>query len=323
MLPPLDSLLGRIANEEAHLAETNEAFIYFSAVSESFRRKQRSSLFDHVPHLPAIEPSAEVLGSIRECLLNFVEQAHGHPNIGVAYTILGEIHGKSPVDYFRTKLHFHYGQAQAGVCYQLCLVLEDLGEDVWRDENGAFIGSRSYNDMLVNLGVAQRYLARYAKAQGTPPRAGRKLKVLNKSLAALLNLPALPTHYEPDSSLAQRRRLLNMPISALSPENVAELMKTGIGENLLVPAAIQWLEKKPTLFYLLAGLLRVRDFDWLDHPAEVASVRLIVSQALNELSQHDATPEIALEALQQRALILGELAQFERSLSKIPELVEK
>ena len=44
--------------------------------------------------------------------------------------------------------------------YQLCTVIEDLGMDVFRDESGAFIPSRSYNEGEQNLGVARRFLER-------------------------------------------------------------------------------------------------------------------------------------------------------------------
>jgi hypothetical protein len=62
--------------------------------------------------------------------------------------------------YFITKLRYFYAQGDAYTVYQLCTVLEDLGIEVFRDEKGAFIQSRSYCKAEVNLGVARRFLER-------------------------------------------------------------------------------------------------------------------------------------------------------------------
>jgi hypothetical protein len=51
-------------------------------------------------------------------------------------------------------------QGGAHVVFQLCTVLEDLGMDVFRAEDGSFVLSRSYNEAEINLGVARRFLHR-------------------------------------------------------------------------------------------------------------------------------------------------------------------
>ncbi len=144
------------------------------------------------------------------------------------------------------------------------------------------------------------------------------MKTKSESLAFLLNLPVAEEDASLPSGVAQRHRLLSIPIDELTPDGLWEVMKMGMGEEFLVPAAIKHLEKDHTLFGLLAALLRVRTFPWADQPEYVIRLRTAVGQALDDLNEWDGTAEAVVDAMRQRIPILEEWASFERSLSRIP-----
>lgn len=145
------------------------------------------------------------------------------------------------------------------------------------------------------------------------------MTALRKSLAELLALPARVDPADVSAAVAERRRLLTIAISQLSPEGVWELLKTGVGEVYLVQPAIEHLESDHTLFGLLTCLLRVRAYHWAERPDMVRRVRAIVGQALGDLSEWDGMSDAVVAAMRQRIPILEEWASFERALSKIPE----
>jgi hypothetical protein len=144
------------------------------------------------------------------------------------------------------------------------------------------------------------------------------MKTKSESLASLLSLPVTAENSSLSGSVAQRRQLLSTPIDDLTSDGVWELLKTGMGEEFLVPAAIAHLEEDHTLFGLLTTLLRVRTFHWSDQPEYVVRLRRLVGRALSDLSEWDGESEVVIDAMRQRIPILEEWASFERSLSRIP-----
>lgn len=93
--------------------------------------------------------------------MDFIEKCPGHPNVGSSFRTL--LHLKVCDDlksYLIEKLKFYYAQRNAGNVFQICVVLTDLGEDIFRDEKGVFMMSRSSCESEINLGVARRYLDR-------------------------------------------------------------------------------------------------------------------------------------------------------------------
>ena len=139
-----------------------------------------------------------------------------------------------------------------------------------------------------------------------------------KSLSELLGLPVMAEINGVSSTVAQRHRLLAVPIAELSPDEVWQLLKTGVGDVFLVEPAIIHLDKDPSLFGLLTGLLRVRAFDWTERPDLVRRLRAIIARALSDLSEWDGTSEIAVDAMRQQIPILEAWVRFEQALSKVP-----
>jgi len=62
--------------------------------------------------------------------------------------------------YLIAKLKFFYAQGNAQNVFQICIVLTDMGMDIFRDEKGVFMTSRSSCESEINLGVARRFLER-------------------------------------------------------------------------------------------------------------------------------------------------------------------
>ena len=146
----------------------------------------------------------------------------------------------------------------------------------------------------------------------------RTMNTKGESLASLLGLPVAAESSSLSSTVADRRKLLSTPIDDLTPDGVWELLKTGMGEEFLVPTTVAHLEQDPTLFGLLTTLLRVRAYRWSENPEYVVRLRAVVRRALDDLAEWDGTSENVVEAMRQRIPILAEWASFERSLSRIP-----
>ena len=144
------------------------------------------------------------------------------------------------------------------------------------------------------------------------------MKTKNESLASLLKLPVAAGDVTLSSRVAHRHQLLSTPIDELASDGVWELLKTGMGEEFLVPVAIKHLEEDHGLFGLLTTLLRVRAFPWLEQPQYVGRVRAVIGRALADLDERDGAHDPVLRAMRQRIPILEEWASFERSLSSIP-----
>jgi hypothetical protein len=169
METPLDNSIKLLLDEQKHLAALNECFIYFAALAETRHRGYPSDLFECLgTDLPRVCDS-ETAARIHSAITQFIEECPNHPNVGSAFRILFNLGVENDLkEYFVSKLKFYYGQGDAQTVYQLCVVMEDLGLDVFRDERGAFIQSRGSPEGEKNLGVARRFLERHeAEQRGT------------------------------------------------------------------------------------------------------------------------------------------------------------
>jgi hypothetical protein len=169
----LDNLIQFVSAERQHVADVNMCFVYFAALAETRRRGHRSNLFEALDHFKCLEPGLprdcddEMALNLREVITQFIENCPGHPNIGGAFHILRDLStGNELQSYFISKLKFHHAQGDAWAVHSLCTVLTDLGMDVFRDENGAFMQSRSSCEAETNMGVARRFLERQDTGQG-------------------------------------------------------------------------------------------------------------------------------------------------------------
>jgi len=161
MTTHLDNVISIVAAEEQHMADVNDCFIYFAALAETRHRGAPSDLFDCLPANIPKECDDDTAMKIHQVITEFIEKCSNHPNVGSAFRILLNLSVSSDLkSYLISKLRFYCNQGDAHTVYQLCIVIEDLGMDVFRDEQGAFIPSRGYNQAEQNLGVAKRFLER-------------------------------------------------------------------------------------------------------------------------------------------------------------------
>jgi len=161
MSTPLDDAINLVLAEEKHMSAVNDCFVYFAALAETRRRGAVSDIFQCLPSDLPTHCDDDGALRIHNVITEFIEKCPTHPNAASAFRIL--LHLRASDDsksYLLAKLKFFYAQGDAHTVYQLCTVIEDLGMDVFRDESGAFISSRSYNEGEKNLGVARRFLER-------------------------------------------------------------------------------------------------------------------------------------------------------------------
>jgi hypothetical protein len=161
MSTPIEDSITLVSAEEQPLAAVNDCFLYFAALAETRHRGAVSDLFQCLASdLPTDCDDATAL-RLHNVIAEFIERCPGHPSVGSAFRILLHLHVSDDLkSYLLAKLKFYYAQGDAHTVYQLCTVIEDLGMNVFRDEAGAFIGSRSWNEAEKNLGVARRFLER-------------------------------------------------------------------------------------------------------------------------------------------------------------------
>jgi hypothetical protein len=161
MTTPLDDIIRLVSNEEKHSAAINEGFVYFAALAETRYRGGVSDLFEVLPPGLPTNCNNETALCLYRVITDFVEKCPFHPNVASSFRILFHLKAKGDLrDYLLSKLKFYYAQGDAQNVYQICIVLEDLGLEIFRDEKGAFLQSRSFCDAETNLGVARRFLER-------------------------------------------------------------------------------------------------------------------------------------------------------------------
>lgn len=178
MCSPLQNAVGLVSAEEQHMAAVNDCFLYFAALAETRHRGAVSDLFQCLaPELPT-DCDDETALRLHNVITEFIERCPGHPSVGSAFRILLHLRVSDDLkNYLLAKLKFFCAQGDAHTVYQLCTVIEDLGMDVFRDETGAFIPSRSYNEAEKNLGVARRFLERQS---GEPDGAANGSQPIRK-----------------------------------------------------------------------------------------------------------------------------------------------
>jgi hypothetical protein len=158
---PLEDIIKLVSSEEQHSAAINECFIYFAALAETRYRRAVSDLFEVLPPGLPTDCNNEIALRLHQVITDFVEKCPSHPNVASSFRILFHLKAEDDLkDYLLSKLKFYYAQGDAQNVYQICIVLEDLGLEIFRDEKGAFMQSRSFCDAETNLGVARRFLER-------------------------------------------------------------------------------------------------------------------------------------------------------------------
>ena len=160
-MSPLDDIIKLVSDEKEHAAVINECFVYFAALAETRYRGTISDLFEVLPDGLLTDCNNETAVRLHKVIENFIEKCPSHPNVPSSFPILFHLNASDKLkDYLLSKLKYYYGQGNAPIVYQICIVLEDLGMEIFRDENGAFMQSRSFCEGEINLGVARRFLDR-------------------------------------------------------------------------------------------------------------------------------------------------------------------
>jgi len=168
---PLDDIISLVSAEEDHSTTINTCFIYFAALAETRHRGAVSNLFGCLPADLPKDCDDETARRLHNIITDFVEKCPSHPNVGAAFRTLLLLNvGEDLKGYLISKLRFFYAQGNAHNVYQLSTVLEDMGMDVFRDEKGARMPSRSSCEAEVNLGVARRFLDRLKAQQAKEGR---------------------------------------------------------------------------------------------------------------------------------------------------------
>jgi hypothetical protein len=166
MSTPLEKMMQLVSAERQHMAAFNVCFTYFAALAE-IRRRGYSDLFQFLPADLPQDCDDNTAARLDSFITDFIEKCPNHAYVGSAFHTLLILSARDDLkNYFISKLKFYYAQGDAFTVYQLCQVIEDCGVVVFRDEKGAFIGSRSSCEAERNMGVARRFLERLDGEQG-------------------------------------------------------------------------------------------------------------------------------------------------------------
>src|SRR4051794_26740843 len=161
MATPIDDIISLVSDEEQHSAAINECFIYFAALAETRHRGAISDLFEALPAGLPTDCDDETALRIHNVITDFIEKCPSHPSVGSCFRTLLHLNACEDLKgYLIAKLKFFYAQGDAHNVFQICIVLSDMGMDIFRDENGVFMMSRSACEVEINLGVARRFLER-------------------------------------------------------------------------------------------------------------------------------------------------------------------
>jgi len=161
MSDPLNDIIRLVSEEEQHMASVNECFIYFAALAETRHWGFTSNLFEVLPSGLPRDCDDKTARLLHQVITDFIEKCPSHPNVGGCFRILIYLNaGTDLKEYCISKLKSYYAQGNAPVVFQICVVLSDLGMEIFRDENGNFMQSRSYSAAEINMGVARRFLER-------------------------------------------------------------------------------------------------------------------------------------------------------------------
>ena len=133
----LDDTIKLVIAEEQHSVAINVCFIYFAALAESRHRGAVSDLFQYLPAGLLTKCDDDMAMRIHNLITDFIEKCPSHSNVASAFRILLHLNICDTLkDYLIEKLKLYYGQGNAHNVFQICIVLTDMGMEIFRDENG-------------------------------------------------------------------------------------------------------------------------------------------------------------------------------------------
>ena len=161
MANPLDDTINLVASEEEHSRAINRCFTYFAALAETRHRGAVSDLFMALPSSYPTDCDNETALQLHNVIIDFIEKCPQHPTVGCCFRTLLQLKASDNLkDYLIQKLKFFHTQGNAFNVFQICVVLTDMGMEIFRDENEEFMQSRSSCEAEINMGVARRFLER-------------------------------------------------------------------------------------------------------------------------------------------------------------------
>jgi hypothetical protein len=160
MASMVSTIIQSIGQEIEHAQSLRDTFLRAGCLLELYYHRP-SPLLGLFPDLRGQTLTDEEAGRLQQVVMLFIEQVSAHSELTGAVMLLALAHDRSLKEFFVAQLRRHLGWRKPGVVFHLLLALEGLGERVFYDAKGGFIGSRSADDTDTNFPVAQRYLERY------------------------------------------------------------------------------------------------------------------------------------------------------------------
>lgn len=154
------SIVQSIDQEIEHSKRVSDAFLRAACLLETHYHRRPSSLLELFPDLRGQTITEAEACQIEAVVVRFIEEMPSHSEITGAVKIIALCCDNGLKQFFIEQLRLHLAFRSTTVVHQLLLALEDLGERVFYDIEGQFIGSRSAHDTETNFPVAQRYLQR-------------------------------------------------------------------------------------------------------------------------------------------------------------------
>jgi hypothetical protein len=158
-------VLGIIRNEAARSKHVSDAFLQAHCLLETHYSQRPSSLLEVYPGLRGQSLSDAEVAGMNQALMQFIEDVPDHACVTVAIKLLALSKDKTLRRFFVDQLRKHVAWRTSAVVFQLLLVLEDLGEEVFLDAQGKLVQSRSSNAFEVNLDMANRYLKKHDQSR--------------------------------------------------------------------------------------------------------------------------------------------------------------
>jgi hypothetical protein len=166
MAKGLEDAIALVSAEQEHACAFRDSMLYLLALAETRRDGAASNLFVALPPDLAVECDDAAAQRIQDVVTAFIEGCPTHADLSTAFRVLETLRLSDGLErYFLDKLERHCAWGDAHLVYQLCILLENLGVEVFRDANGLRVCSVGVSEPGVSLGYARRLLARKRDAR--------------------------------------------------------------------------------------------------------------------------------------------------------------
>lgn len=157
----MNAIAQSISRGIEHSKGVADTFLRAACLLETHYQRRPSSLLELFPDLQGQTVTEAEVRQLQEAVVRFIEELPTHSEVTGAVKLLALSGDRNLKQFFVAQLRLHLAFRNASVVHQLLLGLEDLGERVFYDADGQFIGSRSTHDTDINFPVAKRYLQKH------------------------------------------------------------------------------------------------------------------------------------------------------------------